>query len=466
MILDEIVKATHKRVEESKKIVSAIEMRRRAQKSLRPFVFESVLKKSGVSFICEVKKASPSKGVISTDFDYIEIALDYQKSGADAISVLTEPEFFMGDMEYLKKIREAVRIPVLQKDFIVDEYQIYQASIYKADAILLICSILEIGKLAEFIKKADSLGISCLVETHDENEIDIARKAGARIIGVNNRNLKTMEVDIGKSRDLRRSVPDGIIFVSESGIRTPEDIGMLRGISADAVLIGETLMKCEDIGRKMTELRKSETKKVTKIKICGIRSFKDVEYVNEAMPDYAGFVFAKSRRIVDFDRAYLLKSELDKQIKVVGVFAGEEIEFIKKCCECGVIDIVQLHGDEDNEYIKRLKKTVFKPLIKAVKINPDIDNPSIEDFDDADFILFDTFDANSKGGTGKSFEWRKIAGFKNPFFLAGGLNCGNIIDAIEIAHPYCIDISSGVETDGVKDRQKIIDAVNLVRSVK
>lgn len=210
-----------------------------------------------MSFICECKKASPSKGLIEPDFRYLEIAREYEAAGADCISVLTEPKWFLGSDEYLKEIAKTVSIPCIRKDFTVNEYQIYQAKTLGAAAVLLICSILSEEQLGEYIKICDSLGISALVEIHDEKEAGMAVRAGARIIGVNNRNLKDFTVDTANSKKLRDLIPDDIIFVSESGVKSTDDIRAIREIGADAVLIGETLMRADDKKAKLDELRLS-----------------------------------------------------------------------------------------------------------------------------------------------------------------------------------------------------------------
>jgi indole-3-glycerol phosphate synthase len=255
MILDKIIAATKIRVEKAKKNISLNEMIMLSKKSETPFAFENALKQEDISFICEVKKASPSKGILSNDFPYIEIAKEYEKAGAIALSVLTEPDFFMGNVDYLKAIKQNVSIPILQKDFIIDEYQIYEANTIGADAILLICVLLSKDKLIKFIEIADSLGLSCLIEAHDEQEVKTAIEAGARIIGINNRNLKTFEVNINTSINLRGLVPKTIIFVSESGIKTVNDINSLREIGTDAVLVGETLIKSSNIKKTLDILR-------------------------------------------------------------------------------------------------------------------------------------------------------------------------------------------------------------------
>ena len=219
------------------------------------FAFEQALRKEGVSFICECKKASPSKGLIAPNFPYLEIAKEYETAGADCISVLTEPKWFLGNDEFLKEITEAVSIPCLRKDFTVDEYQIYQAKVLGASAVLLICSILTEDQMKDYIRICDNLGLSALVEVHDEQEVQTALNTGARIIGVNNRNLKDFSVDTDNSCRLRELIPPNVLFVSESGVRTAEDVSALRKIGADAVLIGETLMRASDKRVKLAELR-------------------------------------------------------------------------------------------------------------------------------------------------------------------------------------------------------------------
>ena len=219
------------------------------------FEFENALKKPDISFICECKKASPSKGIIAENFPYLQIAEEYEKAGADCISVLTEPEYFLGSDEYLREIAENVNIPCIRKDFTVDDYMIYEAKILGAGAVLLICSILTEKQIHDYINVCDELGISALVEAHDSDEIKTALSAGARIIGVNNRNLKDFSVNTDNSRKMRELVPDDIIFVSESGVKSAEDIKLLREIGADAVLIGETLMKAPDKTAKLKELK-------------------------------------------------------------------------------------------------------------------------------------------------------------------------------------------------------------------
>lgn len=257
MILQEIAERTRQRVAEEKSAVPLSEMKKRAQ-DISPdtgFPFKKALAAPEISFICEVKRASPSKGMIAEDFPYLDIARDYEAAGAAAISCLTEPFWFKGSDRYLSEIAAAVKIPVLRKDFTVDEYMIYQAKTLGASAVLLICSILSRDQLAEYLGIAHSLGLSALVEAHDEEEVRTAVSVGAGIIGVNNRDLKTFTVDINNSARLRKLVPPEILFVSESGIKTAADIRALRENGTNAVLIGETLMRSPDKKAALDELR-------------------------------------------------------------------------------------------------------------------------------------------------------------------------------------------------------------------
>ncbi|WP_028235283.1 indole-3-glycerol phosphate synthase TrpC [Pseudobutyrivibrio sp. MD2005] len=255
-ILDEIAEHAKQRVAELKKNKSLEEIKEEAFNLPKgDFEFEKALRKGDIALICECKKASPSKGLIAEDFDYINIAKEYEVAGADCISVLTEPKWFLGKDEYLKDIANTVDVPCLRKDFTVDEYMIYEAKILGAKAVLLICSILTKEQIREYIEICDKLGISAIVESHDETEVKMAIAANARIIGVNNRNLKDFSVDTENSKRLRKLIPEDVIFVSESGIKNREDIKALEDARVDAVLIGETLMRADDKKAMVDELR-------------------------------------------------------------------------------------------------------------------------------------------------------------------------------------------------------------------
>lgn len=257
MILDEIAQRTRERIAQCKKELPLEQVKEQAEQLSADtgFPFEKALKGEELQFICEVKKASPSKGLIAQEFPYTEIAREYERAGAAAVSVLTEPFYFQGSNAYLKEIVQTIRIPVLRKDFTVDEYMIYEAKVLGASAVLLICAILNDDELIRYHTLARSLGLSALVEVHDEEEAHRALLAGAKIIGVNNRNLKDFTVDISNSLRIRPMIPKDVIFVSESGMKTAADIAALRENGTDAVLIGETLMRSADKKEALAKLR-------------------------------------------------------------------------------------------------------------------------------------------------------------------------------------------------------------------
>ena len=255
-ILDQLAAHAKERVREAMQLTPPETVKQRAlEMPVGSFSFEKALRTDDIAFICECKKASPSKGLIAEDFPYLEIAKDYEAAGADAISVLTEPKWFLGSERYLKEIAETVSIPCLRKDFTVDEYMIYEAKLLGASAVLLICAILSEEQIRKYLSICDRLGLSALVEAHDADEVRTAVRSGARIIGVNNRNLKDFSVDTQNSRRLREMIPRDILFVSESGIAGPEDVQTLREIGVDAVLVGETLMRAENKTDMLNRLR-------------------------------------------------------------------------------------------------------------------------------------------------------------------------------------------------------------------
>ena len=253
--LEELAGAARERVARAAARVPLGEVRALAADALEPPSFREALAQPGMAFICECKKASPSKGLIAAEFDPVAIARDYEAAGAAAISVLTEPTRFLGSNDYLRAVASAVNVPVLRKDFTVDEYMIYEARALGASAVLLICSLLDDATLARFLTVCDEAGLDALVEAHDEVEVKRAVAAGARIVGVNNRNLADFTVDFGNSIRLRELVPSDILFVTESGIRTADDIALLAAHDVDAVLVGETLMRADDKRAALDELR-------------------------------------------------------------------------------------------------------------------------------------------------------------------------------------------------------------------
>jgi len=481
LILDKIIEATKIRVAQEKQIESpdSVKAAALALPSDTGFPFEAALRQQDFNFICEVKKASPSKGIIAEHFPYLEIAKEYEVAGAAAISVLTEPDFFKGDKKYLQEIASTVKIPVLRKDFIIDEYQIYQAKVWGASAILLICACLDVPTLTKFRELADSLGLSSLVEAHDEHEVQMAIDCGARIIGVNNRNLKDFTVDVQNSVRLRNLVQDDVIFVSESGLETPEDIQVLRDNNIGVALMGETFMRSPNKVEKLAYLY-GPTYYTPKIKMCGISKVETIPAVVEAKPDYMGLVFAPSKRQVTVDQAKTLVEELHKQytkrynngaeqsnndeIKTVGVFVNETLDNLVSIATEANLDVVQLHGDEDEAFIQSIKERSNVEVWKAVQIRNAADAEAWID-SSADMLLFDAYHKDERGGTGEVFDWSCLDEFERPFMLAGGIDSTNVARAIRTVRPYGIDISSGIETKGVKDDEKIKAFTNIVRTI-
>ena len=481
MILDTIVEATKIRVAQEKQVESpeAVKAAALALPSDTGFPFEAALRQQDFNFICEVKKTSPSKGIIAEHFPYLDIAKEYEVAGAAAISVLTEPDFFKGDKKYLQEIASTVKIPVLRKDFIIDEYQIYQAKVWGASAILLICACLDVPTLTKFRELADSLGLSSLVEAHDEKEVQMAIDCGARIIGVNNRNLKDFTVDVQNSVRLRNLVQDDVIFVSESGLETPEDIQVLRDNNIGVALMGETFMRSPNKVEKLAYLY-GPTYYTPKVKMCGISKVETIPAVVEAKPDYMGLVFAPSKRQVTVDQAKTLVEELhrgyakkygsdtehDKNdtIKTVGVFVNETVDNLVTIANEANLDAVQLHGDEDETFIQSLKERTNVEVWKAIQIRSAAD---VEKWIDssADMLLFDAYHKDERGGTGEVFDWSSLDTFERPFMLAGGIDSTNVARAIRTVRPYGIDISSGIETNGVKDDEKITAFTKIVNSI-
>lgn len=440
--------------------------------------FERALRRPGMSFICEVKRASPSKGLIAPDFDYLGIARDYERAGAAAISCLTEPRWFLGSDAYLEQIARAVHVPVLRKDFVVDEYMVYAARALGASAVLLICALLDDAQLRAFRELADELGMSALVEAHDEREIERALDAGARVVGVNNRDLRTFAVDLDTSRRLRTLVPPDVAFVSESGYAGPAEVARSQADGVDAILVGEALMRAPDKAAALAELRgtagvrgvhgtgapspspASHSARAPRVKLCGLTSAADVAAANAAEPDYAGFVVEvpQSRRSVNVGQLRELAAGLDPTIAAVGVFVDAPVELVAGLLNEGVLDVAQLHGHEGPAYLGELMARTDRPIIQAFRVRGP-DDVAAAQASAADLVLLD-----AGAGEGRAFDWELARACTRPYLLAGGLTPQNLREAIGRARPWGVDMSSGIETDGVKDPQKMSAAVAAVRS--
>ena len=517
MILDKIVAVTEKRVCDAKANLPLSELQQQVERMpiTKDFPFEQALQELDFNFICEVKKASPSKGIIAEDFPYLDIARDYEMAGAAAISVLTEPDFFLGSPQYLQEIAETVHIPVLRKDFIIDEYQIYEAKLWGASAILLIAAILNDETMSHFHKLADSLGLSCLVEAHDETEVLRAVNLGARIIGVNNRNLKDFTVDVNNSIRLRKLVDDSVIFVSESGLDTAADIQRLRDNKIQAALMGESFMRTKDKVAKLAELYGPIRSKCSihnnterdrlgtedtsnievpsaptvdeatqscyevKVKFCGISQDDTVPVLLETEPDYVGFIFAPSKRQVTVEQAQSITRSLQDSVHTtsggkcssrVGIFVNKTIPTIVEIAKAVPLSVVQLHGDETIAYIESLRihleeeQLGFIQIWKAVQVQTKED---IMQWEQApiDGLVVDAYSKTTRGGTGQTVDWSLLEGIEMPYYLAGGIGLHNVARAIRRLQPYGLDMSSSLETNGQKDASTIRTMSQLIKTV-
>lgn len=453
MILDKIISSKKIRLAELNLDID--KLKEECRLSSPPKDFYSALKEGKISIIGEIKKASPSKGIIREDFPYLDLAREYE-GAVEAVSVLTEEDYFKGSMKYLKDISEDIHTPTLCKDFIFTREQVYLARKSGASSILLIVRILERKLLEELIDTARNLGMEPLVETHTEEEVKEALEAGAKIIGINNRDLSTFQVDINRSIELSKGIPEDVVVVAESGIKTRGDVASLEEAGIDAVLVGEAFMRSDNLCSAVRELRG----KTTEVKICGIKSMEEVEILNKTKPHYAGFVFARSKRQVSVEEARVLRSKLHSSIKAVGVFVDEAPERVVEIARECSLDIVQLHGTEDAAQCNFLKDINEFKVWKALP-GEDITEEIIKKYSKSTDSLL--FDSNNPGG-GEVFDWNKIKDMSvGNVILAGGLNASNARKGIDIVGPDILDVSSGVEVNNSKDYSKILEFLEEVR---
>ncbi|MEY8768398.1 bifunctional indole-3-glycerol-phosphate synthase TrpC/phosphoribosylanthranilate isomerase TrpF [Francisella philomiragia] len=413
--------------------------------------FYQALESDKAVFILECKKGSPSKGVIRKKFDLNEIAAVY-KNYANVISVLTDEEFFMGSFANLEIVRKQVTQPILCKDFIIDEYQIYLARHYQADAVLLMLSVLDDNEYKKLAKVANRLGMGILTEVSNKEELERAIKLKAKIIGINNRNLRDLSIDLNTTRLLAPKIPKGTIVISESGIYKNQEIRDLRNY-VNGFLIGSSIMSERNLELAVRKLVYGFNK------VCGLTSVENAQKAYNAGAVYGGFIFVeKSPRCVDFAMAKQITKKV--RLNYVGVFANASIEDVVNTAYGLKLSAVQLHGDENQEYIDALKSKLHRncQIWKAYGIDKTVP----EFFANVDYHLLDAQVDGKSGGTGKAFDWSLIKDRKN-IILAGGLNPKNIAKAIEL-RCSAYDINSGVESEpGQKDQQKLKEVFEVIR---
>jgi indole-3-glycerol phosphate synthase/phosphoribosylanthranilate isomerase len=439
--------------------------------------FAAALGRPGVNVIAEFKRRSPSRGVIREDLHPVKVAQAYEVAGAAALSVLTEEQFFGGSLDDLKEARAATLLPVLRKDFIVDPYQIWEAWYAGADAVLLIVAALGDRELATLQATAREIGLDALVEVHDREELARALAVGARLVGVNNRDLRTMEVTLQTALDLAAEIPDEVTAVVESGIKGPGDLRRLRDAGYDAFLIGEHLMGAADPGRALEDLiressmrrwpgRASRRAARVAVKVCGITTVEDGLAVARLGADAVGLVFSpQSARWVDRDKARQISRALPPFVLRVGVFVDAPTEAVARTAEEVGLDVLQLHGRESPEDVARLPRRV----IKAVRVGEDFTAEDALRYEGhAAGILLDAWSNGRPGGTGQAFDWsraREVREKASFLGLAGGLTPENVHRAMTAVRPDLVDVSSGVESSpGRKDPEKVRAFIEAVRA--
>jgi indole-3-glycerol phosphate synthase/phosphoribosylanthranilate isomerase/anthranilate synthase/indole-3-glycerol phosphate synthase/phosphoribosylanthranilate isomerase len=471
MFLNRIVAQTRIDLEQHKQERSLEEMQRLAHAQPRPRdLLVALTIPSKISLIAEVKRASPSKGMLAPHLDPVETARLYERHGATAISVLTEPHFFLGASEYLTAIKQAVQLPVLRKDFIIDEYQVYEARAWGADAILLICAILDDEQLCHLLMVAHDLSMHCLVEVHSREEARRAVQAGARIIGVNSRDLVTFQMNPYLIREIRQELPTDRVIIAESGIHTAADARRLARYNVQGMLVGESLVVSNDIAGQMSMLLQAANES-TQVKICGLRTPDAINASVAAGADLLGLIFYEPshryitpsdvRSVINASTSYIEPPKGQTTPDLVGVFVNKDARFINDVIEQAGLHFVQLHGTEPPEMCQQIKR----PVIKAVHLKGREDLQRIKEYKNVAWRLLLDTPTPAWGGIGATHDWSlaRLAAQETPVFLAGGLTTDNVAEAIQHVAPWGVDVSSGVETNKQKDTEKIHTFIRNVR---
>jgi indole-3-glycerol phosphate synthase / phosphoribosylanthranilate isomerase len=462
--LERILAATRAGVEERKRARPLDRLGARTSPR-RPFA-AALAAPGRVNVIAEFKRRSPSRGAISADADPAAMARAYAEGGAAALSVLTDAPFFGGSLEDLAAARAATALPVLRKDFIVDPYQVAEAAAANADAVLLIVAALPGPQLPALHAAAEQAGLEVLVEVHDGGELARAREIGARLVGVNSRDLRTMTVDLGTALGLAAAIPDDVVAVAESGIRTSEDVARLRAAGYDAFLVGERLMADADPAAALRALAGARAGSGVAVKICGITSVEDALLAAECGADAIGLVlWPGSPRAVSRATARGIASALPRNVERVGVFVDAGADEVRRAAEEIGLDVVQLHGREAPEACRGLGARVWK----AVGVGPGFRPEDALRYEGvADGLLLDTHGGGgAPGGTGRAFDWDHARALRDRvryLVLAGGLHAENVAAAVAAVGPDAVDVSSGVESaPGRKDPDRVRAFVRAVK---
>ena len=486
-ILREILDRKREEVARRRREVPLARLRAEAAQAPPPRDFVAALSGPNLALIAEVKRASPSKGLLRADFDPVDLARRYEANGAAAISVLTDGPFFGGSLEHLRAVRRRVRLPLLRKDFILDPYQVYEARAAGADALLLIVAALDDATLQALYRLTRRLGMAALVEVHDEAELARALRIGPRLIGVNNRDLRTFRVDLGTTARLRPQVPRGVLLVAESGIRGRSDAEGLAAAGADAILVGEALVRAADPGRKAREFTtppiphpplrpRGSGQRGPRIKVCGLTTLEDARRAAEAGADFLGFVFyPRSPRFVRPERVAAITAALRAEFgadapRFVGVFVDAPAEEVRAVLDAAGLDLAQLHGREPPALVEALHPRAFKALRprspEEAEAMAEVYRAALPDAATLPQLLVDAYHPIRPGGTGLRADWGIARELARRFrlLLAGGLTPENVGEAIVQVRPWGVDVSSGVErSKGLKDPAKLRAFVEAVR---
>ncbi len=486
--LDRLVTATREVVAERQAQTPLDALRELASQAPAPRDFAQALRPAAggsARLIAEVKRASPSRGLLAEHFEPVEQARAYAAGGAAAISVLTEPKFFLGSLDHLRAVRAAVGVPVLRKDFIIAPYQIYEARAAGADAVLLICALLDDTQIAEYLALAHDLGMEALVEAHNAEETQRAVAIGARVIGVNSRDLRTFAVDTDVVRHLRPLVPEERTFIAESGIFDALGAAHARAWDADVILVGEALMRAPDPTAKARELATAAGGGTASlfagsgrpfVKICGLQQPEHAALAARLGADAFGLIFApmaKAHRRVTPEQAAAVARAARRErpeIRAVGVFVNETPARISEIAGEVGLDVVQLSGDETPEHCGETAALSGKPVVKALRLRAAGDLAQMDAYALAGAtILLDTPAADGAyGGTGETGDWRlaREAARRWPVILSGGLMPENVAAGIAEVAPRGVDVSSGVETGNAKDERKIAAFIETIKAIE
>jgi len=468
MFLDRIVAQTRADLVQRKRDYPLAEIQRLAESQPPPRdMLAAFAPRSRVNLIAEVKRASPSKGMLAPHLNPVELARTYEKHGASVISVLTEPHFFLGSPDYLTAIKQAVTIPVLRKDFIVDEYQVHEARAWGADAILLICALLDDAQLKHLLTLAHVQRMHCLVEVHSRAEAQRAVNAGAVIIGVNSRDLTTFKMNPYLLRDIRHLLPPDRVVIAESGIHTVADARRLARYDVQGMLVGESLVVADDVPAQMRMLLRGANTS-TQVKICGLRTPEHVRVAVEAGADMLGFIFHEPSHRYTSPRSVerlFTASLVDEKTVLpdrVGVFVNKTASFINDAIEEAGLHYVQLHGTEAPEFCEQ----ITRPVIKAIPLTGQADLAHVNAYRDVVWRLLLDTPTPEWGGTGVTHDWELAHAIaeETRVLLAGGLTPENVAQAIQQVQPWGVDVSSGVETAKQKDSTKIRAFIKNVRA--